>query len=221
MLRSIVVLLVVVAALMIAFGYMTRDQDRTSGAVTPDATKSAIDDSSPVVLVPPRAEASGARPEASPSVARTEQAPVEQLEESEPAFELRVLQSTLAEFLGEKVDDPQWPGMTKEQLSHPLVSMSVAAFMDSAGRGQVQQDGQKVQHPGEDYHALSHNGKDYFFRQGEFPAYDQWSDFKKTCYHFQHAKQDGQEAPKLSPELVASIAQFARDAIIVKKSMVK
>lgn len=94
-------------------------------------------------------------------------------------FERRTFGDLLAQFDGEPLENPAWPGFSRERLTPILMSMSVSAYMDRAGTFElIVRDGQvrSVHRDGQRRFdcVFDHNGRRYRFMTGEFPVYDEW-----------------------------------------------
>lgn len=127
--------------------------------------------------VPPTlaAQASGLPGAVSPDP-RLAAGPFDPVSETEAQFRARMFCRLLAQFDGEPLDRPEWPGFDRQKLAPILLVTSVAAHLDAVGRGEsvTGDDVRTTEQQGVFDHAFTFNDRSYQFRSGEFPAWDQW-----------------------------------------------
>jgi hypothetical protein len=96
---------------------------------------------------------------------------------SQEEFQRRSFVRLLAQFDGEPMDQPDWPGFDRQKLAPILVIRSVAAHLDAQERNFAAMDDEQfraqVQAGGFEYSWSSSDGR-FCFNAGEFPVYDEY-----------------------------------------------
>lgn len=151
--------------------------------------------------------------------------------ETEEQFKRRSFQSLLDQFDGKAVENPEWPGLTRQQLVPMVMMLSVAAVMDAAGTSTPSpRDGKsrEVFESGKFDFAFLYNMRDYRFRLGDFPVYEEYNVLVRS----EAARQEAARVERFkfpgpasatpdelpySPDFFDRLSEFAHGAIALRQ----
>lgn len=96
---------------------------------------------------------------------------------TEKELRLRRLVDLLDQFDGKPLEHPPWPGCSRDQLLPIVVMSSIAAVMDAQGTSTIVPQGHTpdILEGGRYDYAFQVGNRDYRFRRGDFPIYEEYN----------------------------------------------
>lgn len=124
-------------------------------------------------------------------------APPQSVPDTEAQIKRRNLRETLAQFDGTELENPHWPGFSRQQLAPILVMSSVGVVMDALGTSTIVPQGHSrdILESGRFDFAFMFGNRQYRFRRGDFPIYEEY----RAMALAESARESAVQAAQLEP----------------------